>query len=111
SLLMENSMSLLRRMTVAIAVLASMGGAVAQEFPQVFEHRFGSTTLETRPERVVTLTFSGQDHYLAVGVTPVGTRDWYGNFPFAAWPWAQAALGDGQPVLFKDISYEQIAAL
>ncbi len=104
-------MSLLRRMTVLIAVLGSMGGAIAQEFPQVFEHRFGSTTLETRPERVVTLTYSGQDHYLAVGVTPVGTRDWYGDFPFAAWPWAQDALGDGQPVLFKDIVYEQIAAL
>jgi iron complex transport system substrate-binding protein len=108
---MENSMSLLRGMTVLIAMLGGVGSVFAQEFPQVFEHRFGSTTLETRPERVVTLTFSGQDHYLALGVKPVGTRDWYGDFPYAAWPWAQEVLGDGQPVLFKDISYEQIAAL
>lgn len=109
--MMEIRMSLLRRITVLIAVLGGMGGAVAQEFPQVFEHRYGSTTLETRPERVVTLTYSGQDHYLALGVAPVGTRYWYGDFPYAAWPWAQEALGDAEPVLLTEISYEQIAAL
>lgn len=84
----------------------------AQEFPQVFEHRFGTSTLEAKPERVVTLSYLGQDHFLALGVVPVAARDWYGDYPHAAWPWAVEALGDGAPEMLADeISYEQIAAL
>lgn len=103
-------MSLFKTVVVLATMVAS--SASAQEFPQVFEHRFGSSTLEAQPERVVTLSYIGQDHFLALGVVPVGTRDFYGDYPYAAWPWAQRALGDGQPVLVDDaISYEQIAAL
>lgn len=85
--------------------------AMAQEFPQTFEHRFGTTIVEEQPERVVTLTYSGADHYLALGVVPVGLRHWYGEFPHSVWPWAQDALGDAEPFVLTEINYEQIAAL
>lgn len=85
--------------------------ATAQEFPQTFEHRFGTTIIEEQPERVVTLTYSGADHYLALGVAPVGLRHWYGDFPYSVWPWAEDALGDGEPFVLTEINYEQIAAL
>lgn len=103
-------MSLFKTVLVLAALVAP--SASAQEFPQVFEHRFGASTLAAKPERVVTLSYIGQDHFLALGVVPVGTRDFYGDYPHAAWPWAQQALGDGQPVLLDDaIAYEKIAAL
>ena len=94
-----------------VVVLGGVGQAVAQEFPQTFEHRFGTSVIEEKPERVVTLTFSGADHYLALGVVPVGVRYWYGDFDHAIWPWAEDALGDGEPFVLNEINYEQIAAL
>jgi len=96
---------------LAIVAMALVSPALAQEFPQTFEHRYGTTVLEAQPERVVTLTYSGADHYLALGVAPVGLRYWYGDFPHAIWPWAQAALGEAEPFVLTEISYEQIAAL
>ncbi|ODT67649.1 MAG: hypothetical protein ABS75_23290 [Pelagibacterium sp. SCN 63-23] len=98
---------------LSLAALAAVFVAPvsAQSFPQTFQHRYGTTVLETQPQRVVTLTFSGQDNYLALGLAPVGTRYWYGDYPFAAWPWAQDALGDAQPQLLTEINYEQITAL
>lgn len=95
---------------MAVAVGMAMP-ATAQEFPQTFEHRFGTTIIEDQPERVVTLTYSGADHYLALGVVPVGLRHWYGDFSHSVWPWAQDALGDAEPFVLTEINYEQIAAL
>ncbi len=74
----------------------------------------GSTTIESEPQRVVTVGVTEQDFVLAVGVTPVGVTDWYGDQPYATWPWAQDELGDAQPeVLTTDdgFDYEAIAAL
>ena len=41
--------------------------------------------------------FTDQDFILALGVTPVGIRDWYGDQPFGTWPWAQDELGSAEP--------------
>ena len=54
------------------------------------------------------------DSVLALGVTPVGVTDWYGDQPFATWPWAQDELGASEPTVLvnKDgLDYEGIAAL
>jgi iron complex transport system substrate-binding protein len=60
----------------------------------------------------VSLGFSGIDNLLALGVKPVAVRYWYGDYEYAAWPWAQDALGDAKPeVLQGDLNIEQIAAL
>jgi len=56
---------------------------------------------------------------LAMGVRPVGVMDWYGDHPYATWPWAQDELGDAQPAVLNrgaftgipDYRYEEIAAL
>lgn len=94
------------------AVLLSSSAAVAQEFPQTFDHRFGTTVIGAPPERIVTLSLQNHDNYLALGVVPVGLRGWYAEYPFDAFPWAQAALGDGQPVVLGDaLNFEAIAAL
>ncbi len=63
---------------------------------------------------MVTAGYTEQDAVLALGVTPIGVTEWYGEQPYATWPWAQDALGDAQPTVL-DISdgfaFEQIAGL
>lgn len=83
-------------------------------FPVTVEHAFGSTTVESEPTRVVSVGYTEQDTLLALGVVPVGVTEWYGEQPYATWPWAQDELGDAEPtVLSADdgIQFEAVAAL
>ncbi|MBI4924249.1 MAG: iron-siderophore ABC transporter substrate-binding protein [Devosia nanyangense] len=101
--------------TLFAAALLFTGGlapALAQDFPVTLTHMYGATTIEKAPERVVSLGYAGADNILALGIKPVAVRYWYGDYPYAAWPWAVAALGDSQPVVLTgDLNIEQIAAL
>ena len=86
------------------------GGA----FPVTVEHAFGSTVVPAAPQRIVTAGYTEHDVVLALGATPVGVTEWYGEHPSATWPWAQDELGDARPeVLNSDdgFQYERIAAL
>jgi iron complex transport system substrate-binding protein len=87
--------------------------ADATAFPVTIEHKFGDTTIEAEPERVVSIGFNEHDFLLAIGVVPVALRDWYGEQPNSVWPWAQDELGGATPeVLPADaLNFEQIAAL
>lgn len=82
-------------------------------FPITIEHKYGSTEITAPPERVISVGFADQDVLLALGVIPIAIRDWYGDQPFATWPWAQDELGDAEPeVLPADaLNFEQIASL
>jgi len=85
----------------------------ATAFPVTIEHKFGETTIEEEPVRVVSIGFAEHDGILALGVVPVGVRDWYGDQPYGTWPWAQDELGDATPELLPstELNFEQIAAL
>ncbi len=82
-------------------------------FPVTIEHRFGTTTIDAAPQRVVTVGFADQDALLALGVVPVGIRDWSGEQPSATWPWATDRLGDAEPTVLSnlEINFEEITAL
>lgn len=71
------------------------GGAVT------IKHRFGETTVPAPPTRVVSAGFTEQDSLLAVGVVPIAVTNWWGDQPFAVWPWAQPKLGSAQPVVLQ----------
>ncbi len=71
-------------------------------FPLTVEHRFGETVVEEAPTRVATVGLTDHDAVLALGVTPVGTTDWYGGHPAGVWPWATDELGDAEPILLGD---------
>lgn len=94
---------------------SSDNAAVDDAFPVTIQHKFGSTTIEAAPQRVVTIGFSEQDPVLALGVVPVGVRDWFGEQPYGVWPWAQDELGDATPELLQmpygELNYELIASL
>ncbi len=66
--------------------------ASAEAFPVTISHQYGETTIESEPQRVVTVGLTDQDSVLALGVAPVGVTDWFGEHPHATWPWAQDEL-------------------
>lgn len=89
-------------------------------FPVTIEHKYGSTTIEEEPERVVVLGLTDIDAVLALGVTPVGFVDWYGEYPKAdirngLWPWSHDAVGDAEPLLMPrnedKFNFETVASL
>ena len=83
-------------------------------FPITIEHHYGTTEIKQPPARVVTVGLTDHDAFLALGVVPVGTTEWFGEHPSAIWPWATDKLGDAKPELVGDaetINFERIAAL
>jgi iron complex transport system substrate-binding protein len=119
----------MRRAVVVLATLAALAGCGSddqpppggeapaggeQAFPARVEHKYGTTTVPAKPKRIVAVGLTEQDTILALGYKPVATSEWYGDQPYAVWPWARAALGDSTPaVLHTDdgFDFEGIAAL
>lgn len=96
----------------AVALLA--GPALAQSFPVSVDHYYGSTTIESEPQRVVSVGLHEQDFLYALGVAPVGVKEWFGDKPFATWSWAddeREAL-DAEPAVMDGdgINYEWVLA-
>ena len=101
--------------TEPAATGADQAAAEPGALPATIEHKYGSTTIEEPPERVVVAGLREQDALLALGIVPVGTTEWYGEHPGAIFPWAEDELGDAprpEVLPFDDgIQYEKIAAL
>lgn len=92
--------------------------AVAEEaaFPATITHKYGETTIEEAPERVVTVGLTDQDALMALGTVPVGVTYWFGDEDLqGVYPWAQDHLGDAELPTVLDstngIDIEAIAAL
>lgn len=101
--------------TLAAGQTAAAVPTAAAAFPVTIEHKFGSVTIPAEPKRVIVVGYSEQDAILALGVTPIAVRDWFGDQPYGIWPWSQAALGDAKPELLKmdfgELNFETLAAL
>lgn len=84
-------------------------------FPVTITHKYGTTTIPAAPQRVVAIGYTEQDPLLAVGVVPVAVRFWYGDAPFAIFPWAQDAAAGAEPVVMEmawgELNYEAILEL
>src|SRR5690606_36230670 len=104
------------------AFLAACGGDEEQPdeveraredgWPVSIRHAHGETTITEEPQRVVTVGYTDHDILLALGVVPVGLRNWFGDYPHGVWPWAQDALGEATPTkLTGELDFEAIAAL
>lgn len=94
---------------LAFLVASLFSGALA-DYPLTIDHKFGTTLIENRPERVVTLDYNGADNLLALGVQPVAIRYWYGDYPKTVWPWAESLVEGDPEVLKGELNFEQIAA-
>jgi iron complex transport system substrate-binding protein len=99
---------------VAAACSPQKPGTVAKDGSVTVKHVFGETKISAPPKRVVSAGFTEQDDLLAVGVVPIAVTNWWGDQPFAVWPWAQPGLGGAQPEvldLTDGIQLDKIAAL
>ncbi|MEM7343885.1 MAG: ABC transporter substrate-binding protein [Chloroflexota bacterium] len=107
------AMTVLDDVETAIGTFEAMAMDGDAGFPLTLEHKYGSTTIDEQPLRVVSVGYSEHDELLALGVTPLGVRQWYGDYPYEVWPWAQDELGDAQPetIATDVINFEAIAAL
>jgi iron complex transport system substrate-binding protein len=77
-------------------------------------HLFGETVVKQPPKRVVSAGYTEQDDLLALGIVPIAVTNWFGDQPFAVWPWAQPKLGGAHPVVLNldnGIPVDQIAGL
>ena len=106
-------------MLIILGVVWAMLPAVAQDasdvFPITVEHQYGSTTITEAPQRVVAIGYTEQDFLLAVGVTPIAVRYWYGDETDAIFPWAQDKVVGETPIVlnmpFGSLNYEAILNL
>ncbi|GHH94041.1 ABC transporter substrate-binding protein [Streptomyces capillispiralis] len=83
-------------------------------FPVTVAHKYGSTTIEKEPKRIVTLGLSDQDAVLALGVKPVGAVDWFKEKPYGKWPWTKEPWGSDTPEIVgerDEYNMEKIAEL
>lgn len=124
--MMDGSQARSRRIGLlgaALALVALLLGTAAfsatradaqAAFPVTIEHKFGTTTLSKAPQRVVALGFSDQDPLIALGVTPVAVRYWFGDKSDAIFPWADDQTDGTNPVVFNmpfgSLNYEAILA-
>lgn len=115
--------TLVAAVVAALLVLAGCGGGAGGggaaapggggPFPVTIQHAFGQTQIPAAPQRVVTVGYNDADFALALGVVPVGVRDFVGAFDETNRPWAQQALGGQRPenVGGNELDIEKIAAL
>ncbi len=91
---------------------AAASAGTAAGFPATIAHKFGSTQIAKAPKRVVTVGYTEQDTVLALGVKPVGVREFLGGYDWRARPWAQQALAGAEPpvVAAEEINFEALAA-
>ena len=106
-------------LTLAISVLNATGSTAEEAtYPISVTHAFGTTTIESKPERVATVAWANHEVPLALGIVPVGFAaanfgDDDGN---GLLPWVEerlAELGAEPPVLFDEgdgIDFEAVAA-
>lgn len=101
--------------TLLLSLLFVPAAAQDDPFPVTIEHKFGSTTITEAPQRVVAIGYTEQDLLLAVGVTPVAVRYWYGDEENAIFPWAEDYVEGDAPVVlnmpYGNLNYEAILAL
>lgn len=107
---------------VALSCIAIIVPRAAQTgektvYPIVIKHAFGTTTIEKKPERIVTVAWANHEVPLALGVVPVGfARANFGDDDNdGLLPWVAARLkelGADTPVLFDEgdgIDFEAVA--
>ncbi|MBN9672297.1 iron-siderophore ABC transporter substrate-binding protein [Roseibium aggregatum] len=98
-----------------VAVLFPVCGVCAEadrSGPVKLETMWGETRIENTPQRIVSLSYNGGDHLLALGIKPVAIRHWYGGNAQGVWPWAEEALGGHEPIILRgEVDVERVALL
>ena len=84
--------SVVGRLRVSRRPRPPMGAVEDGAYPVSIDHKYGTTELTEKPERVVTVGLTDQDAVLALGTKPVGVTEWFGEQPLR-----RVALGEEVP--------------
>lgn len=84
---------------------AAFSGEASPKFPLSVQHAFGTTTIKTRPSRIVTFGWGADDVLLALGIIPVAMPRYWG-VQDGIFPWAREKLGDRRPALIGHIAFD-----
>jgi len=111
-----SSLAVLAASSLLVAGLAADDAAATAPdppFPAEIEHKFGTTVVADRPERVVSIGYNEHDVVLAFGIEPVAVRYWYGAEDDVTQVWTDDLLSDGEPEVLNmpELNFEAIAAL
>ena len=103
----------------ACAPASDEGESTASDgvFPVTIDHAYGTTTIESKPDRVATVAWANHEVPLALGIVPVGMSKatWGDDDDNGVLPWVEDKLdelGADTPVLFDDtdaIDFEAVA--
>jgi iron complex transport system substrate-binding protein len=112
-------MSIRHTLLAAAISLGLAAPALAQDaFPVTIEHAYGETTIEAKPQRIVTWGWSNEDVVIALGEVPVGMPfQSYGGGDNGVHEWVEDALeaaGAEMPTILEAAAeppIEQIASL
>lgn len=80
-----------------------------EPFPVEIGHKYGTTTIEEEPQRIVTVGFTDQDAVLALGERPVGITGWITDT--GVMPWHKKLFGKERPATVDIDDVESVAAL
>lgn len=113
----ESKTDMTTEITTTVETTEAFSSETETTYPIIIKHAFGETVIESKPERVATISWGNQDLPLALGVIPVGiSKANYGVIDDSGLlPWTAAkfeALGVTDPVLFDDVAglnFEAIA--
>jgi iron complex transport system substrate-binding protein len=94
---------------------AAPASAASAGFPVTLKNTFGETTIEKKPERIVTLGWNAQDVVYALGETPVGMpKVTYGPSPAGTTAWNADKFDPAKTTLLDtsdSIPFEKVASL
>lgn len=84
--------------------------SAAPASPVTVAHRYGETTIEAAPQRIVVVGFTEQDALLALGIAPIATTTapWGDGGDYNVYPWAKDKLGDAKPTVLDSTEGLQI---
>src|SRR5687768_7659762 len=79
------------------AASPTTAAAPASSYPVTIEHKFGTTSVPSAPQRVVSLGYTEQDAIVLFGVQPIAVRYAFGPEDDVFFPWADEGAGDAAP--------------
>ena len=87
--------------------------AATDSFPADVSHKYGTTSVPKAPSRIAVDGYTDADPVLALGLVPVGLRQWIPQWKQGVGPWATALLQGKSPKIWADttVPVEKIAAL
>jgi len=104
------SLLLLGMLAACSSTASTSSSAQSAAFHASIKGKFGTTTLTSKPVRVVALSWTDADFALALGVTPVGITK-VSTATSGIQPWTKTALGSSSPTVLDTTDGDPIEAI